>query len=349
MGASLGTLDGGRRAQSRARAVPVQAAARDRRRAGARRVRRADCPLRLPAGLPAQPLPDAGRVQPHRGGAHRAQPRRDHRPQRRRARAEPLRLHAGDPARARAATSRRRSTSSPTIVEITPRDRRRFRKLLEESKNFESLPMRTKLTDEEVARFAVNRYPLPRRGDQGAAVPPLPVRRAGLALARPHRPHQRHGPREDRRVGGRRPTTAAPTTSARSASSSPTSATCTAPPACEEVEVDAGGRAVRTLSRTPPVSGNNLRLSIDIKLQQVAEAAFGDRRGALVAIDPTTGERARVRQQARLRPEPVRRRHRPGQLEGAERVARQAAAQPSAARRLPAGLDDQAVPGARRA
>ncbi|MGZ8266928.1 MAG: penicillin-binding protein 2, partial [Burkholderiales bacterium] len=39
-----------------------------------------------------------------------------------------------------------------TLVEITPRDRRRFRKLLEESKRFESLPIRTRLTDEEIAR-----------------------------------------------------------------------------------------------------------------------------------------------------------------------------------------------------
>jgi penicillin-binding protein 2 len=58
----------------------------------------------------------------------------------------------------------------------------------------------------------------------------------------------------------------------------------------EEVEVDAGGRAVRTLSRTPPISGNNLKLALDIRLQQAAEAAFGDRRGALVAIEPATGD-----------------------------------------------------------
>ncbi len=57
----------------------------------------------------------------------------------------------------------------------------------------------------------------------------------------------------------------------------------------EEVEVDAAGRAVRTLSRVPPVSGNDLTLSLDIKLQEVAEAAFGSRRGALVAIEPATG------------------------------------------------------------
>ena len=48
-----------------------------------------------------------------------------------------------------------------TLVEITPRDRRRFKKLLEESKRFESLPVRTRLTDEEIARFAANRYRFP--------------------------------------------------------------------------------------------------------------------------------------------------------------------------------------------
>src|SRR5205823_8868337 len=47
------------------------------------------------------------------------------------------------------------------IVEVQARDRKRFKRLLEESKNFESLPLRTRLTDEEVARFAVNRYRFP--------------------------------------------------------------------------------------------------------------------------------------------------------------------------------------------
>ena len=44
------------------------------------------------------------------------------------------------------------------VVEITPRDRRRFKKLMDESKSFESLPIRTRLTDEEVAKFAAQRY-----------------------------------------------------------------------------------------------------------------------------------------------------------------------------------------------
>ena len=73
--------------------------------------------------------------------------------------------------------------------------------------------------------------PLPRRRDQGAAVPPVPVRRARLARRRLHRPHQRPRRRAHRRVGRDARTTRAPTTSARSASSSPTSASCTARPA----------------------------------------------------------------------------------------------------------------------
>src|SRR5690606_9993892 len=47
------------------------------------------------------------------------------------------------------------------LVEIQPKDRRRFRKLLEESKNFESIPIRTRLTDREVATFAANRVRFP--------------------------------------------------------------------------------------------------------------------------------------------------------------------------------------------
>ncbi|MDH3460907.1 MAG: penicillin-binding protein 2, partial [Burkholderiaceae bacterium] len=44
------------------------------------------------------------------------------------------------------------------LVDIQPRDRRRFRRLLNENKSFESLPIRTKLSDEEVARFTVQRF-----------------------------------------------------------------------------------------------------------------------------------------------------------------------------------------------
>ena len=58
----------------------------------------------------------------------------------------------------------------------------------------------------------------------------------------------------------------------------------------EQVETSAGGRAVRKLASHPATPGNTVQLSIDIKLQKLVEDMYGDRRGALVAIDPNTGE-----------------------------------------------------------
>jgi penicillin-binding protein 2 len=58
----------------------------------------------------------------------------------------------------------------------------------------------------------------------------------------------------------------------------------------ERVETSAGGRAIRRLSSHVPTPGNSLVLSVDIKLQALVEDLFGDRRGALVAIDPSSGE-----------------------------------------------------------
>ena len=58
----------------------------------------------------------------------------------------------------------------------------------------------------------------------------------------------------------------------------------------QQVEVNARGRTLRVLSETPPVQGNNLHLTIDSRLQKVAEEAFAEQTGAAVAIDPNNGE-----------------------------------------------------------
>lgn len=47
------------------------------------------------------------------------------------------------------------------IVDIEAKDRKRFKRLMDESRNFESIPIRTRLSDEEVARFAANRFRFP--------------------------------------------------------------------------------------------------------------------------------------------------------------------------------------------
>lgn len=58
----------------------------------------------------------------------------------------------------------------------------------------------------------------------------------------------------------------------------------------EEVETNARGRVLRVLKRVEPVSGQDIYLSLDIALQEAAEQALDGRRGAIVALDPNTGE-----------------------------------------------------------
>jgi len=175
-----------------------------------------------------------------------------------------------------------------TVVDIAPKDRKRFRKLLDESKNFESLPIRNRLTDEEVARFSVNRYRFP-----GVEI------KARLFRQYPHKDLTAHIIGYIGRINNK--DLEALEASEQSANYRGTDhigkmgleqsyeRRLHGTTGFEQVEVDAGGRAVRTLSRTAPTSGDNLVLSLDLKLQEVAWAAFGERRGAMVAIEPNTG------------------------------------------------------------
>lgn len=175
------------------------------------------------------------------------------------------------------------------IVDVGARDRSRFRKLLAETKNFESLPLRTKLSDEEVARFAVNRYRFPGVEIKARLFRTYPFGEIGSHfLGHIGRINDRDVEKiaEWEATANYKGTDYIGKLGIELSYERELHGTT----GVEEVEVDAGGRAVRSLSRTPPVSGNNLRLSIDIRLQQAAEAAFGDRRGALVAIEPGTGE-----------------------------------------------------------
>ena len=231
------------------------------------------------------------------------------------------------------------------IVEIAPRDRKRFRKLLEESKNFESLPIRTRLSDDEVARFAVNRYRFP-----GVEIKARLFRQYPFGELASHvvgyigRINDRDLVRIDE--WGDAANYKGSDYIGKVGVELSYERELHGTTGVEEVEVDAGGRAVRTLSRAAPASGNDLTLSLDIRLQQVAEAAFGPRRGALVAIDPANGDVLAFVSKPGFDPEPVRRRHRLGELGAPQRVARQATAEPPAARCLSPRLDDQAVPRA---
>lgn len=57
----------------------------------------------------------------------------------------------------------------------------------------------------------------------------------------------------------------------------------------QQVEVNAQGRIIRVLDRTPPIAGKNITLTLDVSLQNLAVELLADRRGAIVAIDPRDG------------------------------------------------------------
>jgi penicillin-binding protein 2 len=190
-----------------------------------------------------------------------------------------------------------------TVISIDARDRRRFRKLQEDSKNFESLPIRTRLTDDEVARFTAQRFRFP-----GVEVRARLFRQYPLGPTAAHvigyigRISQRDQDKIDDASdqNDSDPEHYDPRLDANNYKGTDYIGKIGVEQSYEtelhgltgfeEVEVTAGGRPVRTLSRTQATPGNNLVLSIDIGLQQVAEQAFAGRRGALVAIEPTTGD-----------------------------------------------------------
>ena len=174
------------------------------------------------------------------------------------------------------------------LVEIQPKDKRRFRKLLEESRSFESLPIRTRLTDEEVARFAANRYRFP--GVEVKArlfrqYPLGPVAAHAIGYINRINKADLEAIEEKEQGSNYKGTEHIGKTGLEKTYEFQLHGET----GYEKVETDAGGRAVRSLSRTAPTPGSKLTLTLDIKLQEMVEKAFGDRRGALVAIEPSTG------------------------------------------------------------
>jgi penicillin-binding protein 2 len=174
------------------------------------------------------------------------------------------------------------------LIEILPKDRRRFRKLLEESKSFESLPIRTRLSDEEVARFAANRYLFPGVEVKARLFRQYPLGSIGAhALGYINRINK--SDMETIENNEQSANYKGTDHIGKTGLEQKYEFALHGQTGYEEVEIDAGGRAVRSLARTAPVSGNNLTLTLDARLQEITEKAFGDRRGALVAIEPSTG------------------------------------------------------------
>ena len=174
------------------------------------------------------------------------------------------------------------------LVEISPSQLRRFRRLLAESHDFETVPLKNKLTDEEVAILATNRYRLP-----GVEVKARLFRnyRAGPSMAHVVGFIGRINDsdvkrlREEGRADDYRGTLHIGKTGLEQSYEQVLHGRT----GFDQMEIDSGGRAVRVLTRIPPLPGKDLRLHLDTELQAVAEHAFGDYLGGLVALDPNTG------------------------------------------------------------
>ncbi|MBX3622426.1 MAG: penicillin-binding protein 2 [Rhizobacter sp.] len=180
-------------------------------------------------------------------------------------------------------------TALESIVEITARDRKRFKRLMEETKGFESLPIRTKLSDEEVARFTAQRFRFPGVDIKARLFRNYPLGETGShVIGYIGRINQAEKDKIDdsEDEANYRGTEYIGKLGIEQNYEAQLHGTT----GFEEVETSAGGRAVRRLQSNPATPGNTLVLSIDIRLQALVEQLYGDRRGALVAIDPRTGE-----------------------------------------------------------
>lgn len=174
------------------------------------------------------------------------------------------------------------------LVSITPRDRSRFKRLLAETRSTESLPIRTRLSDAEVARVAANRYRF-----QGVEIKARLFRNYPLGKTASHvlgyigRITERDQERLEK--AGLAANYRGTDVIGKSGIEASYQEDLHGKTGFEQVEIDAAGREVRKLARTPAQPGDDVALTIDTGLQQVAEAAFGERRGALVALEPSTG------------------------------------------------------------
>jgi len=175
------------------------------------------------------------------------------------------------------------------LIDIQPRDKRRFKRLREESKSFESVPLRTRLSDEEVARFAARRFAFPGVDIKARLFRSYPYGELGshvVGYIGRINQKEKDAIEEREEEGNYRGTDYIGKLGVEQSFEQQLHGQT----GVEQMETSAGGRALRRLATNPPTPGNTVMLSLDIGLQKLVEDMFGTRRGALVALDPKTGE-----------------------------------------------------------
>lgn len=175
------------------------------------------------------------------------------------------------------------------LVRLTERDRRRFTRAVEQTSRYAQVLLRTNLSDHEASWFATHSFRFPGVSLQARWVREYPEgESAAHVVGYVGRISEADTVRleESGELGNYRGTQVM----GKKGIEKTWEKELHGRTGIEEVEVAASGRPVRSLNRVDPVPGSNLRLSLDIALQKIAESEFEGRRGALVAIEPASGE-----------------------------------------------------------
>ena len=175
------------------------------------------------------------------------------------------------------------------IVEFSPGDLKKFRKILKESSSLESIAIKTDLSDIEAARFAANKL----RFD-GVEIKSRLLRRYPKGAFASHLiGHINRINEEDKEAIkklGWQQNYKGTDSIGKLGIEKYYEAKLHGTTGFQEVEIDANGNSIRILNSTPSIEGDAITLSIDSNLQEIAENAFNKYRGALVALNPKNGE-----------------------------------------------------------
>jgi len=175
------------------------------------------------------------------------------------------------------------------MMEVSNEDRKQFKKLRAQTHNFESVPIRTHLNEQEAAKFAVNRYQFPGVEIRSRLFRSYPQNGMGSHMIG-YIGRINESDIKNLDASGDLGNYKGSDHIGKGGIEQFYESVLHGQTGFQQVEVDADGQAVRVLSSTAPVAGDNLVLSVDSKIQEIAEKAFGSRRGALVAINPKNGE-----------------------------------------------------------
>ena len=172
------------------------------------------------------------------------------------------------------------------LVKIDESDLKRFRRLSRRKPDFEGIPLKTRLTDHEVARLAVNLHHL-----RGVEITSRLNRHYPLGEEMVHVVGYVGRIDEDELKNLEDPTNYAGTSHyGKVGVELAYEDTLHGTVGLQRVEINAQGRVVRVIEDVPPAPGQTLYLSVDSRLQRVAMDALEDYNGAVVALDPRNGD-----------------------------------------------------------